>query len=58
MFGGNDKSPGLVLMEIAVAVVMFMGTIFIVAYKGSSKITKWGIARYHEKKERERISKL
>lgn len=58
MFGNNNKSSAEEFLGYMVAMVVFMGTIFVVTYKGASKLTKWGIARYQEKKERERISKL
>lgn len=58
LFKGNKEDGGIVFLEIMVAVVMMIGTIFVMAYKGVDKITKWGITKHRDRKERERISKL
>lgn len=58
LFKGNKEDGGIVFLEIMVAAVMMIGTIFVMAYKGADKITKWGIAKHRDRKERERISKL
>lgn len=60
MFGNNNnnKSSAEEFLGIMVAVVVFLGTIFVVTYKGAAKLTSWGLARHQDKKERERINKL
>lgn len=59
MFGGDDnKDPSMEFMQIMAVTVMFLGTILVMAYKGADKITKWGMAKHRDRKERERISKL
>lgn len=58
MFGGDNKDHGMEILGIMVAMVTLVGTVFVMAYKGADKITKWGMAKHRDRKERERISKL
>ncbi|PIX87302.1 MAG: hypothetical protein COZ31_11120 [Nitrospirae bacterium CG_4_10_14_3_um_filter_44_29] len=60
MFGNNNnnKSSSEEFLGMIVAVVMFVGTFLILAYKGAAKVTKWGMALHQDRKERERINKL
>ena len=60
MFGNNNnnKSSAEEFLGYMVAMVVFMGTIFVVTYKGVVKVANWGLSRHQDKKERERINKL
>lgn len=60
MFGNNNNRSGSAeeFLAVIVGIFTFMGTIFVMTYKGVVNLTRWGKARHQDRKEKEQIDKL